>query len=85
MFVAAEWELPGAATAAAPTEAAGVWGIGWGLSHSVASLEDTGGCFLVNLDLSITHLHLLWTHGLQERRPQWELAGEGFYWHVITA
>ena len=56
--------LPGAATAAAPAEAAGVWGIGGGLSHPVTRLEGTGSCFLVDLDLSLTHLHPLCAHGL---------------------
>lgn len=57
--------LPGAATAAAPAEAAGVRGVGGGVSHSVARLEDTGSCFAMNLHLLLTHLHPLWAHGLQ--------------------
>lgn len=57
--------LPGAATTAAPAEAAGVWGVGGGLSHPVTRLEDTCSCFLVDLDLSLTHLHPLCAHGLR--------------------
>lgn len=51
--------LPGAATAAAPAEAAGVRGVGGGVSHFVARLEDTDSCFLMNLHLSVTHLQPL--------------------------
>lgn len=57
--------LPGAATAAAPAEAAGVGGVGGSVSHSVARLEDTGSCFPMYLHLFLTHLHSLWAHGLQ--------------------
>lgn len=67
--------LPGAATAAAPTEAAGVWGVGGGLSHPVARLDDAGSCFLVNLDLSLTHLHPLWPMGCGGGEAE---VGEGF-------
>lgn len=65
LFLFLKIQLPGAATAAAPTEAAGVWGIGGGLSHPVTRVEDTGSCFLVDLDLSLTHLQPLRAHGLR--------------------
>ena len=67
-----ECSLPGAATAAAPAEAAGVRGVGGGVSHTVARLEDTGSCFLMNLHLSLTHLHPLWAHGLEEEEEEEE-------------
>lgn len=39
----------------------------------MARLEDTGSCFLMNLHLSLTHLHPLRAHGLrgEDGRPQW--------------